>query len=341
MHFGFAMLSSAVSPTRARIMRNRSCRPLLFALIAALATTLSGQENAAVGKLPIAQLQKLADSGEPAAQNELGVRYRLGTDVDKDPARAVPWFAKAAKQGYAKAYFNLGAAYYNGDGVAINDSDACVWFLMAADAGEQRGQEALARTREQFTPARMTLCEVLAATAYLTGERVKQDYGKALQWFAAAASAKDGLACERLAYMYSRGLGVPTNPQESLTWVKRSAELGYAPALYELGYSYDHGLNGTQDVAAAKKYYEQAAANGQPEALVALGDMYEQGRGTKLDRQQALSYYIVASEYGSPEGQASAERLMPQLTPKQVTAAKKGAFNIATSSKHPLVLVRK
>ena len=68
------------------------------------------------------------------------MRYRVGDDVDKDPAKAVPWFLRAAKQGYAKAYFNLGAAYYNGDGVAVNDQDACVWFSLSADAGDQRGE---------------------------------------------------------------------------------------------------------------------------------------------------------------------------------------------------------
>src|SRR5215831_5967585 len=123
---------------------------------------LRAQESPAVVKLPIAQLQKLSESGDAAAQNELGIRYRLGSDVDKDPTRAVFWFLKAAKQGYARAYFNLGAAYYNGDGVGINDSDACVWFLMAADAGDQRGLEAITRTRQEFSPARMSRCEALA-----------------------------------------------------------------------------------------------------------------------------------------------------------------------------------
>jgi hypothetical protein len=151
---------------------------VLLPVIAVLPLGLQAQDSTPVGKLPIAKLQELADSGDPAAENELGVRYRVGTDVDKDPAKAIPWFLKAARQGYAKAYFNLGAAYYNGDGVNVSDQDACVWFTLAADVGDQRGIEAVARTQQEFTPAQMTRCELLAATAYQSGERVEQTTAK-------------------------------------------------------------------------------------------------------------------------------------------------------------------
>ena len=303
--------------------------------------SLHAQNSAPLSKLPIAKLQSLADSGDPAAENELGVRYRVGNDVDKDPAKAVPWFLRAAKQGYAKAYFNLGAAYYNGDGVAVNDQDACVWFSLSADAGDQRGEEAVARTRQEFTSAQMARCALLTATAYQTGERVKQDYGKAMEWYLKAANAKDGLACERVAYMYDRGLGVPANKQESLRWLKRSADLGYVPAIYEQGYLYDKGLGLPQDITKAKKLYELAAAGGQVEALLALGAMYEQGRGITLDRQEALSYYLAAADFGSPDGKALADKLSVQLSPKQVSAAQTEAKRIKLLSKPPLMLIKK
>ncbi len=302
---------------------------------------LTAQQNT-VTKMPIAQLQQLAASGDAAAQNDLGVRYRLGTDVDKDPAKAVSWFLKAAKQGYAKAYFNLGAAYYNGDGVNVSDQDACVWFTLAADAGDQRGEEAIARTRQAFTPGQMTHCELLTATAYQAGERVRQDYGKAMEWYLKAADAKDGLACERVAYMYDRGLGVTANKEESLKWLKRSADLGYVPAVYEMAYMYDKGGMGVpQDIAKAKKMYEAAAAGGQLEALMALGDMYEAGRGTKQNRQEALSFYLAAADFGSLDGKAMAEKLSAQLTAKQVAAAHTEAKRITALSRPQLALIKK
>src|SRR5690242_16641150 len=90
-----------IMPTPLRLAHKTA---ISFVLVASLVA----QESKPVAKLPIAQLQTLAQSGHAAAQNELGIRYRLGDDVDKDPAQAVRWFFKAAKQGYAKAYFNLG-----------------------------------------------------------------------------------------------------------------------------------------------------------------------------------------------------------------------------------------
>ena len=313
---------------------------LAFAVL--IAIPLIGQEPSAVSKLSLDQLQKLANSGDPAAQNELGVRYRLGTDVEKDPGKAIPWFLKAAKQGYGKAYFNLGAAYYNGDGVNISDEDACVWFTLAADAGEQRGVEAVARTREQFTSAQVTRCALLTGTAYQTGERVKQDYGKAMDWYLKAANAKDGLACERVAYMYDRGLGVTANNEESLRWLKRSADLGYVPAIYEMAYMYDKGGMGLQqDIAKAKRMYEMAAAGGQVEALLALGAMCQEGRGAKTDRQEALSYYLAAADFGSPDGKAMADKLSAELTPKQLAAAQAEAKRIKALSRPQLALIKK
>ena len=194
-----------------------------------------------MGKLPIAKLQQLADSGDPAAQNELGVRYRIGTDVDKDPAKAIPWFLKAAKQGYAKAYFNLGAAYYNGDGVPVNDQNYCAWFIFSADAGDQRGVEAVARTRQELPPAQMNRCELLVATAYSTGEDRPAGLRQSAEMVLKAATAAMVLPATKLAYLYDKGMVLLSNKAESLRWLKRSADLNDRPSLYQLGMAYETG----------------------------------------------------------------------------------------------------
>jgi TPR repeat protein len=314
---------------------------LLLLATALISISLAAQETVSVAKLPIAQLQKLAESGDPAAQNELGVRYRMGTDVEKDPAKAVPWFFKAARQGYAKAYFNLGAAYYNGDGVAVNDDDSCVWFMLSADAGDQSGVNAIARNRQQLSRQQMNRCEVMTATAYLMGERNKQDYGKAMQWYVAAANTGDAVACEKIAYMYDRGLGVPADKQESVRWLKRAADLNYPPAIYELGMTYESGGVVAPDLGKAKKLYEQASLLGFPQAFKALGNVYNDGRGVKIDREKALAYYIVAANNGDVEAKVKEAELSAQLSAKEVSAAKKDALNLVMMTKSPVILVRK
>jgi TPR repeat protein len=318
----------------------RSCLVLLL-VIAVSHLELHAQDSTSVGKLPIAKLQQLADSGDPAAQNELGIRYRVGTDVEKDPAKAIPWFLKAAKQGYAKAYFNLGAAYYNGDGVPVNDQNYCAWFIFSADAGDQRGVEAVARTRQELPPAQMNRCEVLVATAYLTGGIVRQDYGKALNWYVTAATAGDGAACAKLAYLYDNGIGVSVDKAGSLRWLQRAADLNDPPSLYQLGMAYETGTGVPTDFAKAKKLYEQASYLGLAQAFAALGAIYAEGRGVKPDQQKALAYYLVAANNKVTAAQQKVDDLSAKLSAKQVAAAKQDAAKLSGFTRGPVILVRK
>jgi uncharacterized protein len=310
-------------------------------LAVAAQSALHGQESKPVAKLPIAQLQNLADSGDPAAQNELGIRYRLGNDVEKDPAKAVPWFLKAAKQGYAKAYFNLGAAYYNGDGVPENTQNSCAYFIFSADAGDERGQQALARTRSEMPSTEMNRCEVMAATAYLTGDLIKSDNGLAVKWYTSAANAGDGFAAEKVAYLYDRGIGVASDKAASLKWLQRSADLNFAPAIYELGLAYEAGNVVPTDLSRARKLYEQAALLGLPQAFASVGAMYSQGRGVKQDREKALAYYIVALNNGVKDAKPKVDELSSQLSQKQVKAAQQDAVKLVSSTRSPVLLLRR
>ena len=52
-----------------------------------------------------------AAQGNPSAQRVLGLMYLNGQGVQKDDAKAVAWFLKAAAQGDVDAQFNLGGMY--------------------------------------------------------------------------------------------------------------------------------------------------------------------------------------------------------------------------------------
>jgi len=53
-------------------------------------------------------LLPLAESGSAVAQHRIGVMYVLGQGVEKDSAKAVEWYAKAAEQGQAESQHGLG-----------------------------------------------------------------------------------------------------------------------------------------------------------------------------------------------------------------------------------------
>src|SRR5712671_1440370 len=58
--------------------------------------------------LPAIRLfRPLAEQGNPKAQNVLGVMFRKGEGVPKNPVRAHMWFSFAAKRGDAKAKAEL------------------------------------------------------------------------------------------------------------------------------------------------------------------------------------------------------------------------------------------
>jgi uncharacterized protein len=77
-------------------------------------------------------LIKEANSGNPLAQHELGLRYLLGEDQPADTVKAVEWIRKAALQKLPAAAFNYGILLYNGWGADWNPYEAYNNFLIAA-----------------------------------------------------------------------------------------------------------------------------------------------------------------------------------------------------------------
>jgi TPR repeat protein len=59
----------------------------------------------------MALLRPLAEGGDAAAQNGLGLMYAKGQGVPQDYAQALVWYRKAADQGNAAAQNGLGLMY--------------------------------------------------------------------------------------------------------------------------------------------------------------------------------------------------------------------------------------
>src|SRR5258708_37397533 len=62
-------------------------------------------------------LVQSANSGDPSAQHELGLRYLLGDGFEADTAKAALWIQKAAAQNVYPARYNYGILLNNGWGV--------------------------------------------------------------------------------------------------------------------------------------------------------------------------------------------------------------------------------
>ena len=95
------------------------------------------------GAYATAPQRPLADQGYPAAQNNLGARYRDGQGVAQDFVEALKWFRLAADQGYAEAQYNLAVMYDSGKGMTKDYTQSVKWFRLAADQGHAAAQHDL------------------------------------------------------------------------------------------------------------------------------------------------------------------------------------------------------
>jgi len=89
-----------------------------------------------------------ADEGPPEnllivlLRNE-AADYEHGNGVERDGARAVALYCRAARLGDTESQFNLGWMYTNGRGVERNDSLAAFFFNAAAEQGMEQAQRML------------------------------------------------------------------------------------------------------------------------------------------------------------------------------------------------------
>jgi len=155
----------------------------------------------------LAALQARADSGDAAAQFQLGVRYRDGNGVGVSYAEAAQWFQRAAEQGNVPAQVDLGIFYRQGVGVAKDVDLAKVWFHAAARAGHPEAQNFLGQV-------------------YVGEEQERPDYFQAARWFREAAEQGVLDAQYNLASLYMGGLGVPRDDAQAYFWFGVAAGQG-------------------------------------------------------------------------------------------------------------------
>ena len=99
------------------------------------------------------------------AQYETALRYEEGTGTTPDPARAMHWYARAARAGHAAAQNNLGALYF----VQGSYQQALYWYRRAAHHGNANAQFNL-------------------GLVYELGRAVPSDREKAQYWYKLAAA---------------------------------------------------------------------------------------------------------------------------------------------------------
>jgi GAF domain-containing protein len=90
------------------------------------------------------QLRRLAENGDAAAENALGLRYFQGDEkngIRQDEVEAFRWFSRAAEDGSLQAQAKLGFLYWSGRGVPKDLKKAYFWTVLARARGDEANKE--------------------------------------------------------------------------------------------------------------------------------------------------------------------------------------------------------
>ena len=163
---------------------------------------------------PLADIVVAANRGDPAAQNQLAVKYAQGEDpIPRNDIKAVDLYRQAANQGFAKAETNLGDMYFYGrGGLAQSYSDAASWYLKAA--------------QQEWPDAQYRL-----AYMYEKGIGSDKDVQRAVQLYRSAAEHGYPEAQNLLGILYATGGdGLTEDDKQAITWYQKAADQGFAKA---------------------------------------------------------------------------------------------------------------
>jgi TPR repeat protein len=122
----------------------------------------STSSGPAIETATLDQLKQMADKGDPAAANTVGLRYATGEGVPLDEGEAVRWFTKAAEAGYVPAQSKLGSIYFSGRGVPQDSNRAYFWMVVARLSGDDASKTLAPFVRARLTRAQITSIELEA-----------------------------------------------------------------------------------------------------------------------------------------------------------------------------------
>jgi eukaryotic-like serine/threonine-protein kinase len=246
-------------------------------------------------KLPpaVADLVNAANRGDPAAQNQLAVKYAMGEDpVPRNDIKAVDLYRQAANQGFARAQTNLGDMYlYGRGGLPQSYSDALSWYLKAA--------------QQDWPDAQFRL-----AYMYEKGLGTDKDVAHAVQLYRSAAEHGYAEAQNLLGILYATGGdGLTEDDKQAIGWYQKAADQGFAKSQKNLGDMYFFGRGVDRDFKQAFDWYTKAADQNFAEAQFRLGFMYEKGLGAKQSNDDAITQYKKAASNGNVDSQRALDRL--------------------------------
>lgn len=203
----------------------------------------------------IALLQSLVQQDYTQAQSELGWAYVHGAGVHVDVAEGLRLLELAAQKENAQAQFMLGLLCFNGWKVSEDPEKAIYWFKKAQSNGDKKSLYYLGHLYSEL-------------------DDTPDNQKEALHWFQLSAKeAGDSQSQLRMAQIYSKGIGVKSDPKVSIKWLKLAAQQGVIDAQYNLALSYEEVGGVPKDIVQARRWYRHAANQGMSLAINRLAEL--------------------------------------------------------------------
>ena len=262
-------------------------------------------------------LVKNANSGDPVAQHDLGLRYLLGKGFRADTVKAYHWIQKAAEQNLVPARYNLGILQNNGWGTPWDPFEAYRNFQYAAlhELVEAKYIYGLLRSDNLVVPRNFTEAyrwvKAAADSGYEPARETLPEFEKRGITSRSPAPAGDSSG--------TAGRNRTSNQRKRSTlqpvYLDLASDSARVPDNRMLLQEALHAGRGQPDSAQISaesgnvdttlnsfilQSLHESAEAGSPEALTLIGRCYEQGTGVPRDLIQASVYYLRAIRFDSP-----------------------------------------
>jgi TPR repeat protein len=216
-------------------------------------------------------------------------KYRLGSGVVRNEAKAAQLYRKAAEMGNAEAETRFAEALFDGRGVARDPAESRAWLEKAAHQGNARGE-----------------CDL--GVMLTNGLDIAQDRAKGLEYFQAAARLGDGYAEDNLGQFAESGFISDPSSSEAYMHYLKASEMGSAWGAYNVARMHEHGIGVYKNLSEALRWYMKVASIEDPDlpgqwsdlrseagavaaANFRIGDMYVGGNGVPEDTHEAEKWY--------------------------------------------------
>ena len=238
------------------------------------------------------ELEVTCGGGDGEACNNLGVRYLLGKDVEKDVERAVDLFVRGCDADSATACYHKGLMAYHGKGMPSPD------LLVAKEAFEK------ACLLDE--PASCNNAGVLAQSG---AAGLPPDHEAAESYFIKACNLDEASGCLNAARVAAVAAQDESNEgkedaaRNMVAYLKKGCDLGGATACFSLGSAYLHGRGMEKaDPLRAAAAFGRGCGAGHADSCFLLGVSHFSGSGVPRDVAKGAKYYRIACERNSAQG---------------------------------------